>query len=111
MEPVSAEVWKGFIDALDKTDLEQECDLERVDGVSFVPALGPGFAKYVLRSAGTASVTAESACAALTRFAEIASAGDVSELMELIHSSSSAEHLAVQLVHVYMYVLIQALWI
>jgi hypothetical protein len=101
MEPVSAEIWKGFIDALDKTDLEQECDLERVDGVSFVPALGPGFAKYVLRSAGTASVTAESACAALTRFAEIASAGDVSELMELIHSSSSAEHLAVQLVHIY----------
>ena len=58
MEPVSAEIWKGFIDALDKTNLEQECDLERVDGVSFVPALGPGFAKYVLRSAGTASVTA-----------------------------------------------------
>ena len=40
MEPVSAEVWKGFIDALDQTDLEQKCDLERVDGVSFVPAPG-----------------------------------------------------------------------
>ena len=101
MDPISKAVWQSYIDGLDKTDLAQDCDGMRVEDASFVPALSPGFAQYVL--APSDELTVAVALASLSDFAALMGCDscDADMLMEIISKATCAEHLAIQLIHIY----------
>ena len=99
---VTAAVWQSYIDRLEKTDLSQKVDGTRVHCASFVPALSPRFAEHVLEPSDV--VTVAQAVASLSELAPMVGSDadeDVDELVRIVSKATCAEHLVVQLIHIY----------